>query len=100
MSTQIAQPIQARPHLYVSKPFENCLGRQYTIEDDLWLNVVTIAKDELTGLTLIGCSCGLGETCEHILLVEEEEARYSEQAKQREVYCSAFDPNNMEAIYG
>lgn len=98
MAIEIEQVIQPRQRLYVSRPIDNCLGRQYTVEDDLWLNVVTIVKDELTGMRLIGCSCGFDETCSHILLVEETEQAYYAEAERRTKYVDVFDPNNLEGI--
>lgn len=105
MSNSVAQsqPIQARPRLHVSKPITNCLGRQYTVEDDLWINIVTITTDEPTGMQWIGCSCMADEAfieCPHIPVVEEQEKLYHEQAERREKYVAIFNPNDMEAIYG
>lgn len=64
-----------------------CQGIQYTLAD--WLGVYTVTLNN----GCMGCSCGLDRhflTCEHICIVEKQEAVYADEAARRAAYTEAF----------
>ncbi len=60
---------------------------KYLIADILGTHIVTVNN------SLVSCSCGLDRyalTCEHIRIVEAQEAAYAEEAARRAAYTETF----------
>lgn len=86
MTLVVKAPINAATSRILTRR-ATCIGIQYVLEDSVGTHVVTVNNG------CIGYSCDADQhsmICEHITMVEKQQAAYVDEAARREAYVAIF----------